>query len=61
MKLFSLVPKKKSSLVENILNKLNIDYTNIGIVSSGKSKVYYKNKLIKRKGWDSFTHKLKSG
>lgn len=53
--------KKKSSLVENILNKLNIDYTNIGIVSSGKSKVYYKNKLIKRKGWDSFTHKLKSG
>ena len=48
-------PNNKSSLVESILNKFNINYTNIGIVSSGKPKVSYKNKLIKKKGWDSFT------
>ena len=53
--------KKKSHLVENILNKLNVDYVNIGIVSSGKPKVYYKNKLIMKKGWNSFCHPPKSG
>jgi thiamine-monophosphate kinase len=52
--------KKKSYLVERILNKLNVDYTNIGIISSGKPKVYYKNKLIMKKGWKSFCNPQKS-
>ena len=42
--------------LEKFLNNGNILFKKIGIINSGNPSVYYKNKLLKNRGWDSFTH-----
>ena len=41
--------------LEKFLNNGNILFKKIGIINSGNPSVYYKNKLLKNRGWDSFT------
>ena len=48
------VKPSNTKKTENTLKRHKILFTKLGTVKSGKPKVYYKNKLLKRKGWDSF-------
>ena len=48
------VKPSNSKKVENTLKRHKITFTKLGTVKPGKPNVYYKNKLLKRNGWDSF-------
>ena len=48
------VKPSNSNKVENTLKRQKITFTKLGTVKLGKPNVYYKNKLLKRNGWDSF-------
>lgn len=50
---FTVKPSNVDKL-EQILNKYNINFNKFGTVQKGSASVYYKNKLLKKRGWDSF-------
>ena len=52
--IFTVKPNNVKKCDTLLLNN-NINFNKIGSVSSGKSIVSYKNKILKNRGWDGFS------